>query len=219
MTVDGRTLIIGDVHGCYAELDDLLAVLDPQADQDRLLFVGDLINRGPSSREVWLRAKAWNAACILGNHEWALLQQLNGNAPSGRLLRTMRQDFGEAFDAFAEDVRTWPAYLEGDGWLMVHAGVVPGQTPRSTEIHQLVNIRTWDGLGLDLQNPANPPWFECYEDNPVVVFGHWAALGGVCRPNAIGIDTGCVYGGRLTALVWPDRRCVSVPARRTYAPI
>ena len=103
--------------------------------------------------------------------------------------------------------------------MLVHAGLVPGLHPDQTAPWDLVTIRTWDGEGEDLKNPDNPPWFDFYEGDDLVVFGHWAALGGISRSNVIGLDTGCVYGGELSCLILPERKFVRVSAERQYAAI
>jgi len=213
-----RTIFIGDVHGCIDELDDLLTDLNPSTD-DRLIFIGDLIRKGPASRAVWERFKSLEATSLLGNQEWSVREQVTGRCPLRPSLESVKADFGEAFSAFSSDVQTWPTVIEEEDFLAVHAGLRPDQPWPETEAVDLTNIRTWDGRGHDLQNLDNPPWFYHYHATKPVIFGHWAALGGVRRPNAIGLDTGCVYGGSLTALIWPEKRYVQVKARKTYCPI
>ena len=99
---------------------------------------------------------------------------------------------------------------------MVHGGIVPGVALEDSDPYQITSIRTWDGVGSKLSNPDNPPWFDFYHEKKPVIFGHWAALGGIKRHNVIGIDTGCVYGKKLTALILPEAELVSVNAEKVY---
>lgn len=211
-----RTIIIGDVHGCIDELNDLLALAEIDKKKDRIIFIGDLIAKGPASGAVYARYRKLGGSSVLGNHEFRLLQALDHGNGSSKFVTQFKKSFGKKFDAFVEDVREWPAWIETDEVIAVHAGLVPGRSAKSTAMEDLVTIRTWDGAGDDLQNPDNPPWFEFYEGEKLVAFGHWARLGGVVRENVVGLDTGCVYGGKLSALVLPERKIISVPARKTY---
>lgn len=215
----GRTIIIGDVHGCIRELDDLLKVLDVVPGRDRLLFIGDLINKGPDSAAVLHRFYDLRAESILGNHEYNLLRQARGESRRSRSYHRLREALGKKWDTWLSRFETWPLYVRTSDWTLVHAGLDPGRPLEKTSAETLVTIRTWDKKGRDLQDPKNPPWFDFYGKDHLVVFGHWAALGGVVRPNVIGLDTGCVYGNRLSAVVLPERDVVSVPARKTYVKV
>lgn len=213
----GRTVIIGDVHGCYLELGQLLREAHVVPGRDRVIFIGDLINKGPCSYRVWELFRSVRAESILGNHEWSMLQLLDGDSNKHAKYRDrLAKDFGRSLGSFVRAVRQWPLWLDLGDYLLVHAGVVPGRHPRDTDPWVLTTIRTWDGKGGDLLNPANPAWFDLYQGDQTVVFGHWAALGGLQRPYAVGLDTGCVYGGMLTALILPERRFVRVRARAPY---
>ncbi len=216
---DARTLIIGDVHGCIHELDDLLDKLQPDLENDRVIFIGDLINKGPDSRGVIERFHQLGATSILGNHEHRLIEQVEHRGRKSRSFRQLVRSLNGAFLPFVEEVKTWPLFIEEDDVMIVHGGLVPGQHPSETPVDTLVHIRTWDGKGENLQNPKNPPWFDLYTDKRLVVFGHWAALGGIQRDNVIGLDTGCVYGNKLSALILPERKVVTVKARKAYCPV
>jgi hypothetical protein len=210
-----RTLIIGDVHGCLAELKELLGMLRPTPGDD-LVFLGDLINKGPDSAGVWREYRRLGARSIMGNHELRLLEMAEGRWPPGGLLLRMKKEFGQDFDAFIADIKTWPYMIETESFLAVHAGFYPDRPPRETPEQVLCTLRLWEKTGKASLTGDDPPWFEHYHGEKLVVFGHWAALGGVNRPNAIGLDTGCVYGGSLTALELPSRSLISVKARRPY---
>ncbi len=213
----GRTIVIGDVHGCYRELLQLLRAAEVRPGRDRILFVGDIINKGPDSRKVWDVMRRVNGESILGNHELSMLAVLEGDSHSHAKYRhDLEIDFGKELRGFVEGVRRWPLWIETEDLLLVHAGLQPGLSPDETDPWVLATIRTWDGVGEDLLDPHNPPWFSYYDGLKLVVFGHWAALGGVTRENVVGLDTGCVYGGMLSALILPERRFVRVRARKAY---
>jgi hypothetical protein len=215
-----RTIIIGDVHGCAQELAALLREAAVNPAQDRVLFIGDLINKGPSSKGVWELFRSVNGTSIMGNHELSMLKILDGQANKHeKYTDDLRRDFGSDLDAFIADVRHWPLWIEEPGLMMVHAGLVPGIHPSQTDPWTLVTIRTWDGIGADLFNDNHPPWYDFYSQRSLVVFGHWAALGGLNREWVVGLDTGCVYGGMLSCLILPERRFVRVSARAVYCPI
>lgn len=218
--MDERTIIIGDVHGCHRELKKLLKKVKADPKQDRVVFIGDLINKGPSSRGVWELFREMEAVSLMGNHELSLLELVRGKFHKhSKYFEALHKDMGRHFDDFVADVANFPLWLEDHDLMMVHAGLVPGLHPDQTDPWHLVTIRTWDGEGEDLKNDKNPPWFDLYEGDDLVVFGHWAALGGLDRPKAVGLDTGCVYGGKLTCLILPERKFVSVKADKPYAKI
>ena len=195
--------IVGDVQGCHQELLDLLdaARFDPR--RHRLTFVGDLINRGPDSRSVLRIAKDNDAHVVVGNHEDALLSGF-----TSATMARVRAQLGGELDAWIAWIRTWPPFLRFEelALIVVHAGIAPGKRPEQCTRAELTRIRAVDGK----------PWFERWRGPETVIFGHWAKLGKVDRPLAKGLDTGCVYGGRLTGIFWPRAEWVSVPARRQW---
>ena len=214
-----RTIIIGDVHGCIAELEKLLRKVDADPHRDDILFIGDLVNKGPESEKVFDLFLDLKADAILGNHEHAILKQHAGDWKPSRSYKRLQKEFGKHFDRFVDEIRTWPAFRDTHDYLAVHAGVRPDLDVANTTIEQLVNIRNWDGEGRNLQDDDDPPWYDFYTDDKLIVFGHWAAKEGVVRDNAIGLDTGCVYGKKLTALILPERELVSVKAKKQYCEI
>jgi serine/threonine protein phosphatase 1 len=122
----------------------------------------------------------------------------------------MRKDLGDAFNNAMDFLRTRPLHIEGEGFLAVHAGIDP-------RVHKLHLQSAHDLMTIRVPHGMDVPWYEAYTDERLIVFGHWARKEAVIRPNAIGLDTGCVYGGKLTAMILPERRLVSVPAERSYA--
>ncbi len=204
-----RTIVFGDVHGCHEELRDLLDHLAVTS-SDRLVSVGDLVARGPSSRKTLELARSMpNLRCVLGNHEVRCLRQWrDGGAPNDEYDRKLREDLGDARDELLAWVETWPLFLEDDDWLVLHAGLRPGVALAEQTAADLTRLRT---LGED-----GPPWHDRYDGDKLVLYGHWATAGLTIRPRTIGLDSGCVYGGRLSACILPGRAIVSVPSRRMY---
>jgi calcineurin-like phosphoesterase family protein len=205
-----RTIVIGDVHGCYDELQDLLRAVKARP-EDRLISVGDLICKGPSSDRVikWAMAQN-NLECVLGNHELRFLNcRRRGAIPDVKPtdMETYRQ-FGDGYEDAMRFIARWPLTVSGEGFMVVHGGFDPREGLEWQSDVQLTTMRRL--------KDTEEPWYERYTDNRLIVFGHWARPEPVVRKNAIGLDTGCVYGGDLTAVILPERRLVSVPARRAY---
>lgn len=210
---------MGDVHGCLAELEDLARLVGFHTD-DEWILVGDLLNKGPDSRGVLDWTREHGALAIQGNHEWRFLHALDSEP--GR--RTPKETailaaFGEEAQRYGDWIRTWPLWREWPDVLTVHAGLEPGVS-RLEDMRRkvLLTIRTWDGVGEELDRPMDPPWYTEARWPVPVVFGHWAAGGLVDLPQCKGLDTGCVYGGRLTAWSPDEERFWQVPAHREWVP-
>jgi protein phosphatase len=230
--------IIGDVHGCHDELLALLTALGYEVtaggtaashpDGRRVFFVGDLVDRGPASPAVLRLAMnmvaAGDALCVPGNHEAKLLRALNGRnvTPSHGLAETLEQLDAEPAE-FRSEVAKFIDGLIGhlvldDGNLVVaHAGMrqdMQGRASGAVRAFALYGDTTGetDEFGL----PVRYPWANDYRGNAMVVYGHTPVPDAVWLNRTICIDTGCVFGGKLTALRYPERELVSVPAQRVY---
>ena len=198
-----RTIIIGDVHGCSTELEALLDRVG-FASGDRLVFVGDLVARGPDSLGVLDIARRTGAIVVRGNHEQKLLDIRASAIDDGKhpLHRELAQELRPVDWTLLE---TSPLYfdLPEHGASVVHAGLVPG-LPLAEQAklspHTLMRIRTVRVPGKK-HKAESRLWGEAYAGPPQIVFGHNAAPGLQLHPWATGLDTGCVYGGRLTAMV------------------
>lgn len=248
--------VIGDVQGCCDALNRLLAEIDFSPSRDHVVVLGDLINRGPQNMATLrrLRDLGTAATCLLGNHDLHLLAVAHGMRPAHR-----GDTLTDILDAPDRDA--WIAWLREhrlavheQGWLMVHAGVVPQwdlqttlqlageveQHLRSDDMHAFLRVMygnepaRWDAAltgndrlrlavnvltriryvapdgTLDLRvktaDAALPrgyvPWFEAPQrrtQGVPIAFGHWSTLGLVNRPDLLSLDTGCVWGGSLTA--------------------
>ncbi len=206
-----RKIFIGDVHGCFEELQLLLEKLEYTAD-DQIYFVGDVINKGPQSANCLKWVRESGSKMVLGNHEAKFLEFLEGKFSSPKF-----QKISEQLDK--EDLKflkSLPLYIEEEDFLLVHAGLKPKTHPQNTPRHVLLNIRTWDGLGKNLWQEQDPAWHDLYTDPKLVIYGHWATQGLKVKTNCIGLDSGCCYGKKLSALVLPDREILQVDALSQY---
>ncbi|MEU6477699.1 polynucleotide kinase-phosphatase [Streptomyces sp. NPDC047017] len=228
--------IIGDVHGCAAELETLLAELgyaDGVHPQGRTaVFVGDLVDRGPDSpgvlRRVMAMVKSGHALCVPGNHENKYGRHLKGRTVQHThgLAETVAQMAQES-EEFRAEVREFidglvSHYVLDSGRLVVcHAGLPEkyhGRTSGRVRSHALYGDTTGetDEFGL----PVRYPWAEDYRGRAAVVYGHTPVPEATWINNTLCLDTGAVFGGKLTALRWPERELVDVPAERVwYEPV
>jgi bis(5'-nucleosyl)-tetraphosphatase (symmetrical) len=213
-----RRVFIGDVHGC---LDELVAMEKEigLTSRDEIVLVGDLINKGPDSLGVLDWVDRMGASCLQGNHEAKFLQIMGKDRSelSEKEHRFLGQ-FGGFHEEAAARIENWPLWLEWPDLVAVHAGLEPGCAQlESMRKKCLLTIRTWDGAGTDLDRPDDPAWYDCVQWPVPVVFGHWAMRGLVDRPDVKGLDTGCVYGGKLTAWSPDEARFWQVQALRPRA--
>ncbi|QJS09452.1 polynucleotide kinase-phosphatase [Streptomyces argyrophyllae] len=224
--------IIGDVHGCSAELEALLAKLgyaDGAHPEGRTaVFVGDLVDRGPDSpgvlRRVMSMVKSGDALCVPGNHENKYGRHLKGRRVQHThgLAETIAQMEGES-EGFRAEVREFidglvsHYVLDGGRLVVCHAGLPEkyhGRTSGRVRSHALYGETTGetDEFGL----PVRYPWAEDYRGRAAVVYGHTPVPEATWLNNTICLDTGAVFGGKLTALRWPERELVDVPAERVW---
>lgn len=234
-----RDIVIGDVHGCLDELDELLRVVGYFSGRDRLVFVGDLVDRGPDSIGVVRRVDslvAHGAMCVMGNHdEWyvryAKYERAGGKNPMSRPAHKVA--LYEQMDAVDLDfLSALPLWCRLDArTVVVHAGMAPGlpvgeQDPRHLLRMRYLERATGKMAKLDdLMTPATHAyWSEIWTGPDEVVYGHHPSKSEtVLTENAgvrcWGIDTGCCFGNKLTAWVRTGERIelVSVPAREQYA--
>ncbi|MFI0938068.1 polynucleotide kinase-phosphatase [Streptomyces sp. NPDC021020] len=231
--------IIGDIHGCSAELEALLAKLgydDGRHPGGRTaVFVGDLVDRGPDSpgvlRRVMGMVEAGTALCVPGNHENKLGRHLKGRQVqlTHGLAETVEQfaaederdpDFRRRVGTFIEGLVSHYV-LDGGRLVVCHAGLPEkyhGRTSGRVRSHALYGDATGetDEFGL----PVRYPWAEDYRGRAAVVYGHTPVPAASWINNTLCLDTGAVFGGRLTALRWPERELVDVPAERVwYEPV
>ncbi|MEU1344831.1 polynucleotide kinase-phosphatase [Streptomyces sp. NPDC005827] len=224
--------IVGDIHGCASELESLLAKLGyadgVHPDGRTAVFVGDLVDRGPDSpgvlRRVMSMVGSGNALCVPGNHENKYGRYLKGRKVQHThgLAETIEQMDGES-EEFTQQVREFidglvsHYVLDGGNLVVCHAGLPEkyhGRTSGRVRSHALYGDTTGetDEFGL----PVRYPWAEDYRGRAAVVYGHTPVPEASWLNNTICLDTGAVFGGKLTALRWPERELVDVPAERVW---
>jgi protein phosphatase len=231
--------IIGDVHGCFDELCDLLGELGYTVSEvngqfslatppgRRLIFVGDLVDRGPQTPNVLRFASQMVASaqafCVPGNHDIRLMKALRGKEMPltwglGESLEQIAQepiDFKPAMAKFIDGMVSH--YVFDDGKLVVaHAGLPEAMQGRGSGKVRDVAIHGEKTGETDAFGDVRYVWAADYRGKALVVYGHTPVAEPVWLNNTVNIDTGCVYGGRLTALRYPEREIVSVPARKMY---
>jgi protein phosphatase len=239
-TETGPFDIIGDIHGCFTETLELLGTLGYEVSKEdgqhgvshpqgrKLIFVGDLVDRGPDSpnvvRLVSSVVKSGMGFCVAGNHDVKLSRALRGRdvKVSHGLAESLAQLEGES----AEFRRFTAEFLDGlvshyvldDGRLVVaHAGLREEMHGRgSGAVRQFAMYGETTGETDEYGLPVRYNWAADYRGNATVVYGHTPVLEPEWLNNTICVDTGCVFGGKLTALRYPERELVSVPAARMY---
>lgn len=258
------TYAIGDLQGCHQQMHALLERIHAVSVQPKIIFLGDLVNRGPQSLQTLkaVRALGDNARSVLGNHDLHLLATAHGIRKSSGSDTLSEILMSPECDDLLDWLRHRPLALFENGYLLVHAGVLPqwtaqetmalahevevvlqgphwidflremyGDTPAEWDdaltgverlrciVNALTRMRfcTPEGaMDFKTKNGATSgtlPWFNVpgrKTEDVTVVFGHWSALGLVMRPNLIGLDTGCLWGGKLTALRLEDRALFQV---------
>ena len=206
-----HTFIVGDVHGCFDELMLLLEKAEYSSQKHRLMFVGDLINKGEDSLKVlkWVRQN--NLECVIGNHELKFIEGIEKNQPLPPALLQLQKDMGTELKDWIDYIKSWPSFIEEDDFLLVHAGLVPDEHPRESQLKNLANIRYWNNQKkcICLEDEGKP-WHDYYKKDKLVVYGHWAKQGVLKRNNSICLDSGCVYGRQLTGVFLPNRSLFSV---------
>lgn len=235
--------IIGDVHGCFDELCLLLERLDYQVDHQalasggdavfhpqgrRVIFLGDLVDRGPNSPAVLALAmrmvKYDKAHCVPGNHEVKLLRWLKGKnvKPRYGLAETIAQ-FSKCSDTFkakvAHFIESLASHLVLDNGRLVvaHAGLRGDYHGRmSGEVRAFALYGETTGETDEYGLPVRYNWAADYRGRAYVVYGHTPVRETAWVNRTICLDTGCVFGGKLTALRYPERALVAVPASCTY---
>jgi hypothetical protein len=223
----GRTVIVGDVHGCRRELEALLDRLGFTTG-DRLVFVGDLVARGPDSLGVLDIARRTGAVIVRGNHEEKLLAwRADPSHPLGRLHLEVAESLRDV-DWTLLDTAPYSFDLPEHAVRVIHAGVLPDVPFEDQVPDTLLHIRTVSPSGKAGDKGSHALWGSFYSGPPHIVFGHNALDGLQMHPWATGLDTGCVYGGRLTAMVLKEKQrvpryhgerekvLVSEPAARVY---
>eukprot|EP00240_Pyramimonas_obovata_P006165 CAMPEP_0118948224 /NCGR_PEP_ID=MMETSP1169-20130426/47427_1 /TAXON_ID=36882 /ORGANISM="Pyramimonas obovata, Strain CCMP722" /LENGTH=317 /DNA_ID=CAMNT_0006894601 /DNA_START=373 /DNA_END=1326 /DNA_ORIENTATION=+ len=207
---EGRVVVVGDVHGCFSELDRLLQKCD-YTENDLLIFVGDIVNKGPASLKVIQKAREVCALSVRGNHEQAALKHYQRWQDGQEKLSEKWQWVTGLAEEDLSYLRALPftIALPEHNVTVVHAGLVPGvplpdQDPgHMVEMRELVRKDSGAWKAVKQKDKNSVPWAPQWPGPSHLIFGHDARRGFQACPFATGLDTGCVYGGALTALILP----------------
>ena len=212
--MSGRTIVVGDIHGCY---DELVTLLEKAAlkGEDRVIAVGDLVVKGEKNREVLdLFIEDERFSAVLGNHDRALRRYWRGEGIALKESQEkVRAELAKDEARYSAYIQSLPLMIDLGSHVVVHAGVRPGISLAGQTVEDLTELRT---LGEDRTNRDGVPWYDVYDGEPVVLFGHWPAPEPRRGPRAIGLDTGCVYGYQLTAYIIETEEFLTVQAERVY---
>ncbi|HJV75531.1 MAG TPA: symmetrical bis(5'-nucleosyl)-tetraphosphatase [Noviherbaspirillum sp.] len=269
------TFAIGDIQGCVERLDELLQQIYAKCPDPELIFLGDLVNRGPHSLATLrkIRAMGNTAKVVLGNHDLHLLAVAHGIRQLHRTDTLEEILHAPDRDELLDWLRRQPLALFENGHLFVHAGVLPQWTAQQTLalsqevetilrgddwveflrnmygnlpakwdealtgsdrlrciVNALTRIRfcTADGTmdlatskGTEIELPGFMRWFDVpgrKTEDVAVIFGHWSTLGLIVRENLISLDTGCLWGGKLSAICLEDREVLQVDCPQYQRP-
>jgi bis(5'-nucleosyl)-tetraphosphatase (symmetrical) len=232
MEIKARHIFVSDIHGCIDEFNELIQKVNYDPQNDRLVLLGDLIDRGPDSLAVVKRARELNLECVMGNHEHKFLKWFRSQG--SRVDVYDRKDFyGKLSDQDINYISNMPTYIELDNVIAVHAGLKPGISLSNQSKDDLMYLRYTDDsrrfISLKKINKMGKEaagakfWTEFWFGPKSVVYGHnvydfqepliqETAPGITCY----GIDTGCCFGGHLTALIWETKKIVQVKAKKVY---
>ncbi|OYY94959.1 MAG: bis(5'-nucleosyl)-tetraphosphatase (symmetrical) [Hydrogenophilales bacterium 28-61-23] len=269
------TYVVGDIQGCHAALEQLLAALNFDRARDTLWITGDLVNRGEDSLAVlrWCLAHDDCVVAVLGNHDLHLLSVAEGFVPPHRKDTLDMILAAPDRDALLTWLRHRPMLHRDGPWMMLHAGLAPewsaeeaqklageleaalrgpdwrkflaqmyGNEPRhwspdlegqerlrfiantltrTRYLHPDGSLEFQHKLGLDAIPAGLTPWFDfpsrasaCGKNSVRILFGHWSTLGLMIREDVIALDTGCLWGGALTAFRLEDEQCFQVRCPR-----
>jgi len=232
METKERTIIIGDVHGCIDEFNELIHKLSYDKKTDRLILLGDLIDRGPDSVAVVRRAREMDLECVMGNHEFKFMKWFR-SVGSQNDVYGRHPHYTQFSDEDINYISRMSEYIQIDNTVIVHAGLRAGISLSNQHKDDLYYLRYMDADSkfislkkiskLGKEATGAHFWTEFWKGPETVVYGHnvhsyedplieEVAPGVMCY----GLDTGCCFGGKLTALILETKEIVQVQAKRTY---
>jgi serine/threonine protein phosphatase 1 len=209
-----NTLVIGDIHGCYHELQ---ALLDKAGlvSGDEIVAVGDIVDRGPETPEVLgFFQSTPGTQSIMGNHERKHIRGGRGEVKLSNSQSISKIQFGEAYPEALHWMSTLPLYLELPEAIIVHAYLEPGKALSEQDPTILCGTMTGERR---LRNNYDRPWYELYAGERPVIVGHKGYTSSnqpfIYRDMVFGLDTNCVTGNSLSGILLPSFRILSVPSR------
>jgi len=212
-----NTFVIGDIHGCFTELQELLDKAGV-AEDVRIIALGDIVDRGPDSVQVLNFFSGFPARLsLMGNHE---RKHIRGARHEVRLAFSQiisREEFGTGYPQALERMGRFPLFFDLSEAVLVHGYLEPGVPLEQQRDTVLCGTMSGDYY---LQNQYEPPWYALYDGKKPVIVGHHDHLRNglpfVYQDRVYCLDTSCVHGGTLTGLLLPEFKLVSVPSRRDY---
>jgi bis(5'-nucleosyl)-tetraphosphatase (symmetrical) len=224
-----RTIIVSDIHGCIEEFDELLKLLSYNSNSDRLILLGDLIDRGPDSVGVVRKASEMNLECVMGNHEAKYLKWFKSN----KSVLDKQKFYFDFIDSDIDYIGRMPLYIKIDNTIIVHAGLKPGISISNQKKDDLLYLRYTDinGNFISLKQILKYGkkkmnahfWTEFWKGPESVIYGH--NVHSYIDPliekvsaeaTCYGIDTGCCFGGNLSGIILETKEVVQVKAKQIY---
>jgi hypothetical protein len=209
-----RTFLIGDIHGCYAELLDLLDKAGLSGD-DRIIALGDIVDRGPETPQAlkFFQSRP-GALSLMGNHERKHIRWSRGEVKPALSQQISKEQLGLAYPDALAFMETFPIYLELTEAILVHGCLEPNVLLEEQRVTVVCGTMSGERY---LAEQYDRPWYELYRGEKPVIFAHYDFLRSgqpfIHQDRLFGLDTSCVHGGRLTGLLLPGFTVVSVPSR------
>lgn len=230
MTVQ-RNIFVGDIHGCIDEFNELIKTISYNSSKDRLILLGDLIDRGPDSVGVVRRAQELKAESVMGNHENKFIRWITNTNYSE--VSKIKKFYLKLSDKDIKYITNMPTYIKVDNTVGVHAGLRPNISLENQAKDDLMYLRYTDSKGnfyslkkvhkYGKEELGAHFWTNFWKGPESVIYGHnvhsrnypcieETSPGVFCY----GLDTGCCFGGKLTALILESKEIVQVAAKETY---
>ncbi|MCM8536166.1 MAG: metallophosphoesterase [Lentisphaeraceae bacterium] len=221
-----RTIFIGDIHGCYDEFIALLEKVKYDVNSDRLISLGDLVHKGPKSAQVIDYMIQNNVDVIMGNHDWRFYQGLKEESEKYDEAEKIISHSSYSKAEILQWFESLPYYIEGHDFIAVHGCLNPAEkkfyktNPKKMMFGRYydLNSQTISSKTKDDKNSDCVPWYKAYPRENLkgkfIVFGHWAKKESICYKNFRGLDTGCCYGGKLSALILPEDKIVQISSKQ-----
>lgn len=229
-----RTIVVGDIHGCIDEFNELIKTVSYNKESDRIILLGDLIDRGPDSAAVVRRARELNLECVMGNHEHKFLKWFRSHGSSVDVYSKLPH-YSEFSDADINYIMRMSSYvkLSEHNTIVVHAGLRGGIPLINQSKDDLMYIRYMDAdhkfISLKKINKLGKAatgalfWTEFWTGPESIIYGH--NVNNYENPSieevspgimCYGLDTGCCFGGKLTAMIVESKEIIQIQAKRAY---
>ena len=209
-----RTLVIGDIHGCFEELTQLLELFNPNP-TDRIISLGDLVDRGPYPREcVQFFMNHPQAQVILGNHEDKHVRIFEGELKPSLSQTLCIQQLADYWPKAVSYFKTLPLYLKASGFWIVHAGILPKLHPQNQPRNTLLRGKMpWMKSSYDKTHGG---WWKFYTGSTPVVYGHVVFRDAHVENNTYGLDTGACRGHLLSGMILESKTILRVQSQKDY---